>query len=204
MNVLYCNVDICRLHCSNNFFLVVPAIVESLCGDPPVIPNGKLTRGGLATQEGSTVAVTCDEGFLAHVRNFVCESGEWNSRGTPLPEVCKRESCVSQLPVTHTNGLQGSRPSMCFCLPTADPTYCGTPPRVENAVVITPAKLFPPNSQVTYQCRSNFNQEGNSRSVCNNGQWDVRLTCTRMYESLSCSFVHLMQFENVSQNVLRS
>lgn len=86
-------------------------------------------------------------------------------------------------------------PTILFCLPAADPTYCGTPPRVENAVVITPEELYPPNSRVTYQCRLNFHQEGASQGECRNGQWNVNLICARMYDSLSCSVLYRCKFK---------
>lgn len=100
-----------------NFSLVVPAIDDTVCGKPPVIPNGKLTGGHTVYVADSTVTVNCEEGFLAQVQNFICLNGEWNSRGTPLPDVCKSESLVSQLSATRTNGLPGSRPHVCFLSP---------------------------------------------------------------------------------------
>lgn len=73
-------------------------------------------------------------------------------------------------------------PTCVFCVLAADATYCGTPPKIENTVVISSEKLFPPNSVVTYQCHHNFTLEGDGRSACVNGQWDVEnVTCTGMY-----------------------
>lgn len=169
------------------YLLVVPAIEINTCGEPPVIPNGKLTARHIANRENSTVAVTCEEGFFSEVQHFICKSGEWNS-GVALTDVCKRESLVSYKHTRLTGTVEYILFLFCFFgLTAADPEYCGAPPRVENAVVITQAKLFPPNSEVTYLCRQNFNLQGDATSRCNNGQWEMNLMCKRKYYSLSCS-----------------
>ncbi|XP_075901175.1 complement factor H-like [Nelusetta ayraudi] len=127
-------------------------IDNTTCGKPPVIPNGRLTDGQHVNKEDSTVAVICEEGFMAQVQNFTCTKGEWSSFGKPLTDICK-----------------------------SDATYCGIPPKIENTVVISSEKLFPPNSEVTYQCRHKFTLEGDGRSVCVNGQWDVKnFACTEI------------------------
>lgn len=73
-------------------------------------------------------------------------------------------------------------PTCVFCVLAADATYCGMPPKIENTVVMSSGKLFPPDSVVTYQCRHEFTTEGDGRSVCVNGQWDVKnFACTGMY-----------------------
>lgn len=75
-------------------------------------------------------------------------------------------------------------PICAFSVLAADPTYCGTPPKIENTVVISSEKLFPPGSVVTYQCHHNFTLEGEGRGVCVNGQWDLEnFRCTSMYFS---------------------
>lgn len=85
-------------------FPVVPAIDDTVCGKPPVIPNGRLTDEQHVNKEDSTVAVVCEEGFIAQVQNLTCTNGEWSSFGKPLRDICKCESCVSQWSGTHWNG----------------------------------------------------------------------------------------------------
>lgn len=69
--------------------------------------------------------------------------------------------------------------------PAADPQNCEPPPKIDNAVVLTPyQKQYLSNSEVTYQCRPTYSQvRGNVQTIrCVNGNWEESdLTCTCMY-----------------------
>uniref|UniRef100_A0A3B3XAB8 Sushi domain-containing protein n=1 Tax=Poecilia mexicana TaxID=48701 RepID=A0A3B3XAB8_9TELE len=64
--------------------------------------------------------------------------------------------------------------------PTAE--HCGSPPKVENAVVtISYQKEYLHGSSVTYLCRDKYMMEEEPSITCNAGKWETRnITCVRI------------------------
>lgn len=60
---------------------------------------------------------------------------------------------------------------------------CNPPPKVENAVLMSPYKRkWLSGSEVTYVCRNNYTREGKNTVRCENGKWNMTdLKCTRTY-----------------------
>lgn len=77
--------------------MIVSALENTKCGVPPQIPNGKIAYQRSVNEDGSSVAIACEDGFLLQVQGLICEKGEWSSGGISFTDICTRElSSVSR------------------------------------------------------------------------------------------------------------
>lgn len=62
-------------------------------------------------------------------------------------------------------------------------SHCSPPPKVENAVVMTPyQKEYLSDSKVTYECRDRYMMEEEQTLQCKDGKWEEKnIKCTRTY-----------------------
>ncbi|KAK5869526.1 hypothetical protein PBY51_024235 [Eleginops maclovinus] len=102
-------------------------------------------------RQGESTQVNCKAGYRTDVRSFTCRDGKWHSNGIPLKKICT---------------------------PIATP--CSPPPKVENAVVLTPyQKEYLSDSEVTYKCRESYTAKGETTIQCRDGQWEEKnMECT--------------------------
>ncbi|XP_035809155.2 coagulation factor XIII B chain-like isoform X2 [Amphiprion ocellaris] len=125
-------------------------IDKGLCGETPVIPNGKVNPQ--VNRGARTSEIICNEGYYAQNNLLICHNGKWLLAGPGL-------------------SLET------ICEPTA--VHCSPPPKIQNAVVLSSyQKEYLSDSEVTYQCRDNFTVEGEDTIRCNAGQWEEKnITC---------------------------
>ncbi|XP_042369307.1 complement factor H-like [Plectropomus leopardus] len=108
--------------------------------------------------EGNSYRITCNLGYSAQISTFNCHQGKWNLRGYSPETVCKFDSKL-----------------------------CNSPPKVGNAVIMTPYKKeYLPNSAVTYQCRDKYTiMDGEDTIQCIDGKWEERnIKCTSYCDKL--------------------
>uniref|UniRef100_A0A3Q1B2W6 Sushi domain-containing protein n=1 Tax=Amphiprion ocellaris TaxID=80972 RepID=A0A3Q1B2W6_AMPOC len=121
-------------------------IDKRLCGETPVIPNGKVNHQ--VNRGAQSSEIICNEGYYAQNRRLFCHNGKWLLAG----------------------------PGLSFetiCEPTA--VHCSPPPKIQNAVVLSSyQKEYLSDSEVTYQCRDKFIMEGEDTIRCNAGQWEEK------------------------------
>ncbi|XP_041646754.1 complement factor H-like [Cheilinus undulatus] len=122
-------------------------IENSRCDDSLEIPNAEVSVTNLRNKQ--VALVRCNDGYNAQLQDvrLSCAEGNWNFQGL-VPEA--------------------------ICQPTSRP--CPPPPKVENAVILTPyQKEYLSDSEVTYSCRNTYQMNGDGRIRCNDGQWEQKL-----------------------------
>ncbi|XP_069543619.1 complement factor H-like [Brachyistius frenatus] len=60
-----------------------PCIDTRLCGQPPVIPNGKFEE-----PYGQSLKISCNTGYLPRFNQVICENGAWPSDQSFLKSLC--------------------------------------------------------------------------------------------------------------------
>ncbi|XP_060933524.1 sushi, von Willebrand factor type A, EGF and pentraxin domain-containing protein 1-like isoform X3 [Limanda limanda] len=122
-------------------------IENTTCGEVPEISNREVSSLRLRSHhaDGESVRIICKKGFASKVESLTCHAGEWTSEGLSLTTICA--------PVAKS---------------------CSPPPKVQNAVVDGMYQSeFLSGSDVTYQCRATHQMEGDGKSRCNEGNWEV-------------------------------
>ncbi|XP_014846401.1 PREDICTED: complement factor H-like [Poecilia mexicana] len=108
---------------------------------------------GKMTISRTRARIECNEGYVAQIAELTCDNGRWNYHGFTAKTICR-----------------------------ATAEHCGSPPKVENAVVtISYQKEYLHGSSVTYLCRDKYMMEEEPSITCNAGKWETRnITCVRM------------------------
>ncbi|XP_008293902.1 complement factor H [Stegastes partitus] len=61
-------------------------IDKRLCGEPPVIPNGKALG---RFQQAQSLQIICNEGYLAENEELTCHNGKWHPTALSLKTICR-------------------------------------------------------------------------------------------------------------------
>ncbi|XP_062308828.1 coagulation factor XIII B chain-like isoform X2 [Osmerus eperlanus] len=173
------------------------------------IKNGFVVENGKKKESNFTLYYACNDGYkLSHGGwwdGADCKDGVWTglkpciekSRCHTLPEIPHRISMVGRQP---EDGFTGSVKIQCeegyrtkdsniICkngswetpLPkcTRKEETCTSPPKVENAVVLTAFRSgYADKSTVEYACRKSYELRGNKTIKCTSGNWNTSPTCT--------------------------
>ncbi|XP_034564178.1 complement factor H-like [Notolabrus celidotus] len=124
-------------------------IENSQCGEPPVIPNGRVTPQGTRTRQ--TLWLDCDNGFDAQVQRLTCEGGNWYFGGLSPETLC----------------IHSIKP----CNPP--------PRVANAVIMASFQKQYLSGSEVVYVCREEYRAEGDDRIQCIDGQWEQKnFICT--------------------------
>ncbi|XP_049443566.1 complement factor H-like isoform X17 [Epinephelus fuscoguttatus] len=104
------------------------------------------------SREDQSYRITCKEGYTAQVEHFTCRQGKWHFGGYSHKTIC-----------------------------TPNANLCSPPPKVANAVVVTPYQRdFLPESTVMYTCRNKYTLiDGENTIRCIDGKWETKdIKCT--------------------------
>lgn len=63
-----------------------------MCGEIPVFPNMNMRPENTESGPNQTIQIICKEGYRSVIDHLTCLGGEWDSKGSPLKNICKRES----------------------------------------------------------------------------------------------------------------
>ncbi|XP_053403047.1 uncharacterized protein LOC128546143 [Mercenaria mercenaria] len=173
------------------------------CGDEPVINNGTVTSNG--TKYGSTLNITCDEGFeLSENATINCSTpGTWGDMPLCMPMECPEfitpnnseidsnttgRTYTDIIEITCITGYElDSSLSTVTCLanqswsesPVCSVVNCNAPDIPVNTIISWDKQKYEYNESVTVECYTGFQLEGNATISCQaNGTWEDIPKCS--------------------------
>ncbi|KAK5642830.1 hypothetical protein RI129_008997 [Pyrocoelia pectoralis] len=174
----------------------VPQCVYVDCGNPPKLPNGKVSLASNATYYGALALYSCDPNFeLDGVSRRLCQdNGTWSSDSPSCVEIlCKDPDAFHGVHVqvsTHSVGgiahyscprghtMEGNSTRVCLKkgtwtgqAPTCLPIDCNHPGTIENGrVIVMNGTTY--NSAVEYHCIPQYERIGPYLRKCmDSGDW---------------------------------
>ncbi|XP_053403781.1 uncharacterized protein LOC123554697 isoform X2 [Mercenaria mercenaria] len=173
------------------------------CGDEPVINNGTVTSNG--TKYGSTLNITCDEGFeLSENATINCTTpGTWGNMPLCTPKECPEFITPNNSEIdSNTTGrtytdiieitcITGYELDSCLstvtCLanqswsesPVCSVVNCNASDIPVNTIISWDKQKYEYNENVTVECDTGFQLEGNATISCQaNGTWEDIPKCS--------------------------
>ncbi|XP_053388788.1 sushi, von Willebrand factor type A, EGF and pentraxin domain-containing protein 1-like [Mercenaria mercenaria] len=173
------------------------------CGDEPVINNGTVTSNG--TKYGSTLNITCDEGFeLSENATINCTTpGTWGDMPLCTPKECPEfitpnnseidsnttgRTYTDIIEITCITGYElDSSLSTVTCLanqswsesPVCSVVNCNASDIPVNTIISWDKQKYEYNENVTVECDTGFQLEGNATISCQaNGTWEHIPECS--------------------------
>ncbi|XP_008266937.2 complement factor H [Oryctolagus cuniculus] len=198
------------------------------CSSPPQLLNGQVK--GIKKEEyehSEVVEYVCNSKFLLKGPHKIeCVDGNW----TTLPTCIEEESTCGDIPELEHGYVEPSAPpyhhgdSVAFscretftmighrsitcingtwtqlpqCVATDQLEKCVVPDSIASETNLSSKNEYNHNSNVSYRC---WGKSGNKHSICINGRWDPKLTCTEVKIQLCPPPPQIPYSQNVTTTV---